>query len=181
MRKVAIVATLVLLMLPATAAAQEEDSYKRWSISLRLGSFSTSKDLPWVSYTERVRIGIEFTRYISNRSAMSLTLDAATDADEYFAFIPMTVTYKVFPWGNGFSRSDRNTNPPMQPWFGGGIGVYIHEPSWYSNGVVGIGAHAAGGAVIPMCSFFELNAELRYAVTNDFRMLTYMAGFGFRF
>ena len=181
MRTITILVTLALLMLPATAGAQEDDSCKRWSIGLRLGSFSTSSDLPWVSYSERVRVGLEFTRYISNRSAMSLTLDAATEAGEHFALVPMTVTYKVFPWGNGFSRSDRNTNPPVRPWLGGGIGIYLHEPSWYTNGVVGVGAHVATGAVIPMCSFIELNGELRYAVTNDYRMLTYMAGFGFRF
>ena len=181
MRTTAIMVTLALMMLPATAAAQEEDSCKRWSIGLRLGSFSTSSDLPWVSYPVRARAGLEFTRYISNRSAMSLTLDAAIFAGEHFVLVPMTVTYKVFPWGNGFSRSDRNTNPPVRPWLGGGIGIDLHEPSWHSNGMVGIGAHAATGAVIPMGGVFELNGELRYAVTNDYKMLTYMAGFGFRF
>ena len=172
---------LLLLLIPAVSVARDDALSKHWNLSLRLGSFSTSQDTWWNRTSLRAVAGLEITRYNSSRSALSVAIDAISFPGNYAAMVPITVNYKLFPAGNGLLRGEGIKSPPLLPWIGGGMGIYVHEPNWSSSSTIGVGAHVAAGLAIPMGSVFEVNGELRYAFTSDLRIFSYVMGFGFKF
>ena len=147
LKQVVVLAVLATLFSPVVAAARDDVPRKRWSVGLRLGSFSTSHDVPWNRNPVRAAGGLEVTHYNSSLSALSLTFDGQAFAGHYIALVPITVSYKVFPWNNGTLPARYDTGGPIRPWIGAGIGLYVHELDWWENSTVAFGAHGAGNTV----------------------------------
>jgi hypothetical protein len=191
---------LFTLMLPASGTAKENDgtidsakaenvradavtpvpSIKTWSFTFRLGSFNSSNDQPSAVYPARGQADFELTHYFSGRSGFSFNFGGAGFEARHTGIAAISGAYKFFPAGNGASIR----KPRVMPWLGAGLGLYVHEPVFwpFDNGqTINPGGHLTGGVAIPLGNVFELSGELRYAVTSDFRLTSYLMGFGFRF
>jgi len=191
---------LIMVCLSGPATAQESDPdqqdgkvenapidvimpdtpVKAWGFAFRVGSFSSSNDAPGWIHSVRGQASFELSHYFSDRSAMCFNVDGLAFESQNFGIVPITAAYKFFPLGNGPGEG----RPFILPWIGGGGGIYRRETSIWrfddSRSVIP-GVHVTGGASIPIGSVFDLNGELRYAVTEDFRLTSVLVGFGLRF
>ena len=181
MKSIHTLTIIALLVFPLSLAAEDEVSVKDWSFTIRIGGFSTSHDEPWNDWAPSGTFGLEMTHYINNSSAVSLTIDGSAFAGDYVGMMPVTVSYKLFPLGNGSVLKRDAKKSPLLPWIGGGAGIYLNGPHRHSVGDITFGTHASTGVIIPFGSSFEINGELRYTVTSDIRLFNYLLGFGFRF
>lgn len=184
MKNLLAISILLVILIPgACAAAPDDDAVrvKSWAVSLRLGGFSTSNDGTCHRHMPRGTIGLEFTSFIDEHSAYSLTLDGHAFAGDYIAMMPISVSYKLFPLGNNSFRFDGEPGSKLLPWLGGGVGIHLNGPHRDSIADISFGAHLSCGVVIPFGSLFAVDTELRYTATSDIRMFNYLLGFGFRF
>ena len=182
MKTTILITLLALIFTPLITAADDETlDGKRWTISLRLGNYTTSDDARWNRSPVRVAAGFEFSRLYTAHTALSVTLDGMAFTSRNLALAPVTVNYKLFPAGNSLRLNGEGKAPVVQPWIGAGAGLYLHEPNFWTGDTVDAGAHLSAGAVVPLGSIFEINGELRWAFTSQQRLFSYFMGFGIRF
>lgn len=182
MKTTILITLLALTFTPLVTAADDETlDGKRWTISLRLGNFTTSDDAKWSISSARAAGGLEFSRLYTSHTALSVTLDGLAFSSRNMSLAPITVNYKMFPAGNSLRLNGGSKAPVVQPWIGAGAGLYLHESNFWPGDTIYAGAHLSAGAVVPLGSIFEINGELRWAFTSQQRLFSYLMGFGIRF
>ena len=182
MKTTILITLLALTLTPLITSAEDETlDGKRWTISFRVGDFTTSDDAWWNRSSVRAAGGFEFSRLFTAHTALSVTLDGLAFSSRNMALAPLTVNYKLFPAGNSLRLNGEGKAPLVQPWIGAGAGLYLHEPNFWTGDTVDAGAHLSAGAVVPLGSIFEINGELRWAFTSQQRLFSYFMGFGIRF
>lgn len=232
-------AFLMLLPLSVLAQRDEYLPLRMGSISFRIGGFfpSGSSDI-WDFNTEdfilavedfnSYMIGCEFNWFASRLITLGFAIDyykktVGTEYRDYvyedgssifqdlsLEIIPLTVTAKLTPLGNGSPSYGGRSGAPIVPWVGGGVGIYafryeefgefidfsdftIFEGDFLTESAA-FGFHVAGGVVVPLGIDWDVFGEARYAVVKgdlsedflgydpiDIGGLSAIFGFSYRF
>lgn len=171
-------------------AADQAPKARHWSAALRVGGFSNSgRDGRWghlgkftgYDVSPNVTSGIDVSRFIGDRSGLTLSFEGLTFAGHAVVMAPMTVTYRYYPLGNGVAPAPGRRPPPVQPWIGAGGGLYAFILDDDAVTDTEPGAQASTGLLVPLSRRFDAVGELKYAVAGDARILSYTLGFGVRF
>ena len=126
-----------LMAMPVAGRAQEaqEEPQKprNWLVAFRFGGFSDSSGdsrfhdfgkFTGYNPSPEVTGGLDVSRFIGNRSGLTLSFEGLTFAGSAVVMAPMTLTYKFYPLGNGVAPSAGGRPPAVQPWIGAGGGLY---------------------------------------------------------
>jgi hypothetical protein len=193
--------TIVVPMIIALAAlsvagwAQERPdeqvpNARKWSVALRVGGFSDySQDgrfrglgkLTGYDLSPEITGGLDVSRFIGSRGALTLSLEGLTFAGDAVVMAPTTLTYRFFFLGNGVEPAPGTSAPAVQPWIGAGVGAYAFILDGEDLTDTKPGVQMATGLLVPLSRRFDVVGELRYAAAGDARILSYTMGLGVRF
>jgi hypothetical protein len=190
----ALLMLIVLTALPVTGAAQDDTvkppKARNWSVALRFGGFSDSSDnnrfecverIAGYDYSPEVTGGLDVSRFIGNRSGLTLSFEGLTFAGNAVVMAPVTLTYKFYPLGNGINPAPGTAPPAVQPWIGAGIGAYAFILDDENITDTRPGGQVSTGLLVPLSRRFDVVGELQYAVAEDARIFSYTLGLGIRF
>jgi hypothetical protein len=213
MRKVLMLSAAVLMLLPLTAIAQDDEyvPLKMGTISFRIGGFwpSADSDLWATNFADLTLekgdfnnyiVGVEFNWFASRMLTLGVAFDyyKKTNSSNYRDYtdqdgnelmqditlevMPITVTAKLTPLGNGAPGYRGGRGSPIVPWVGGGVGVYAFKYEEFGEFIdfsdfsiiegdfltesAAFGLHVAGGVVVPIGFDWDVFGEVRYAVVK---------------
>lgn len=145
------------------------------------GRFNDLERLTGYSYNPEVTGGLDISRFIGNRSGLSLSFGGLTFAGDAVVMAPMTLTYKYYPLGNGVASVEGRKQPAVQPWIGAGAGAYAFILDDDAMTDTKPGGQVSTGLLVPLSRRFDVVAELQYAMAGDARIFSYTFGMGVRF
>jgi hypothetical protein len=200
-------AIMLLLPLTASAQDDNYRSAYNGTISIRIGTMSLAGDsdlwdenFDYLTYEmedfDGSSFGMEYNWFMNDLVTLGFGFDyysqsVSTEYRDYIAddglpiyqnidlnVVPLTVTVKITPFGNGAPKYGKNQGFAIVPWIGGGVGIYaftyqedgefidfwddsIFNATFISDSEAAFGYHLAGGLVVPLSSKFDVFAEVR--------------------
>ncbi|HUX08353.1 MAG TPA: hypothetical protein VMX35_13690 [Acidobacteriota bacterium] len=157
MKNIMVLSVAVLMLLPLTAAAQDDYvPLKMGSISFRIGGFwpNADSDLWETNFADLTiekadfnsyMVGVEFNWFASRLITVGVAIDyyKKTNSSNYIDYtdmegnelyqditlelVPMTATVKLTPLGNGSPGYRGGRGSSIVPWVGGGVGIYSYR------------------------------------------------------